>query len=111
MISIIALAPITANPDLVVGLIAAILGGMGVKIFDYYSNRSEVNVDDATRLRQELREELQRRQEDIDRMQVELEEYKEKVFDLAYAREELELKNQALMVMLVDLRSKLEDGE
>lgn len=107
----IALAPITTNPDLLVGIVAAMVGGVGVKIFDYFNNKSEIEVDDATRLREELRAQVRALQEQFDRVNSELEEYREKEFELAFVREELMLKNQALQVEVELLRSKMELGD
>lgn len=88
------------NSDIIIGLIAAVFAGLGVKLFDYYSNRNEVDTDEAERLRQELRRQAQARQAEVERLEAEVMERREQTYELELLREEMALQNQELRMTL-----------
>lgn len=65
-----------------VALIAALLGGSGLKIIEYLLNRSKVRDDTATQIRKELREELTGLKEELRAAETALDEWKQKYYDL-----------------------------
>lgn len=65
-----------------VALIAALLGGSGLKIIEYWLNRSRVKDDTAMQMRKELREELAGLKEELRLAETALDEWKQKYYDL-----------------------------
>lgn len=66
----------------IIALIAAIFGGGGVKIVEYILNRGRVRADEATQIRQELREEAELRRAEVRRLEKELDEWKARYYEL-----------------------------
>lgn len=96
-----------ANPELLLGLVSAILAGVAVKALDYFNKRGDVRANQAVRLRNELRTEARRRQDDVQRLTAELNQFKEKVFSLSLLNEQLDYKNQQLALEIELLQDKL----
>lgn len=101
MISLGILVLATAHTgDLVLGLITAVLTGVGVKIVDSILNRGEQVVDEATQLRKELRKEVTFLTEELNHVRMELDACRESYYELLSDYERLKLEYEMLKLSL-----------
>src|ERR1044072_4262498 len=63
-------------------LIGAVLGGSGLKIIEYWLNRSKVREDAATQMRTELRDEIKSLREELRTVEDELDKWRGKYYEL-----------------------------
>lgn len=77
-------------------LIGTILGGVGVKIFDWLSSKNKHKIDDAAKIRQELWDEVSKLRGEITSLRSEVDEWKMRYYEL-YA-ENAELRNRCLVL-------------
>ena len=61
---------------------AAIFGGAGVKFVEHWINKNRVSVDDASRLRDELRLEISDQRNEIKELEVEVNKWRDEYYDL-----------------------------
>lgn len=83
------------NPA-VISLVAAIFGGAGLKVIEYFLTKSVRKDDTATQMRKELRDEILSLREQLKRAEKELEEFREKYFNLQeeFSKLRIDLSNQ-----------------
>jgi hypothetical protein len=70
-------------------LIAAIFGGVGLKVIESVLNRSKVKNDLQAQMRLELRTDVVSLKEELDRIEVSLDEWKKKYYRLLLSFNEL----------------------
>ena len=70
-------------------LIAAIFGGVGLKIVESALNRSKVKNDLQAQMRLELRTDVVSLKEELDRIEISLDQWKKKYFNLLLSFNEL----------------------
>ncbi|QIN94114.1 hypothetical protein PP459_gp119 [Streptomyces phage Wakanda] len=63
-------------------LFAALLGGSGLKVIEYWLNRSKVQQDSATAMRTELREEVRGLREELRHVEEQLDLWRGKYYEL-----------------------------
>jgi chromosome segregation ATPase len=63
-------------------LLGALLGGSGLKIIEYWLNRSKVKEDAAAQMRTELREEIKGLREELRTVEDELDKWRGKYYEL-----------------------------
>lgn len=66
----------------VVALIGTVMGGVGLKAAEHWLGRNKVKVDDATRLRDELRLEITAQREEIRQLEQEALRWREEYFSM-----------------------------
>lgn len=66
----------------VIALISTLFGGAGLKFIEYWLSRNKVKVDHATQIRTELRDDLESRRAEVGRLSEELDEWRERYFDI-----------------------------
>jgi len=65
-----------------VALIAALLGGSGLKVIEYWLNKSKVEQDSAAAFRNELRDEVKTLRDELRKAESELDQWKAKYYEL-----------------------------
>ena len=63
-------------------LLGALLGGSGLKIIEYWLNRSKVRDDAAAQMRTELRDEIKALREELRTVEDELDKWRGKYYEL-----------------------------
>lgn len=63
-------------------LFGALMGGSGLKIIEYWLNRSKVKEDSAMQMRNELREEVRSLREELRTVEDELDKWRGKYYEL-----------------------------
>jgi hypothetical protein len=76
-------------------VLAAIFGGVGVQLLKKLTTRRSEEFEEAVRIRQELRQEIESLREELDQLKIEVEEwrtkYYQKVEETLETRSEIEL--------------------
>lgn len=68
--------------DAWIALAVAVVSGIGLKITDHYLNKNRVRVDDAARMRDELRIEITAQRSEIGKLEVERDKWRADYYDL-----------------------------
>jgi hypothetical protein len=89
-----------AEVGAVYGLIGTLIGGVGVKFLERVFARGDRKLDDATAIRKELWEELNRLRLRIESLEGELDEWREKYFAVLAENTELKIENKQLRLQL-----------
>jgi archaellum component FlaC len=84
-----------------IALIGTLCGGIGLKVLEHWLGRSKVKFDESTRLREELRLELNGLREEIKSLEVEVEKWRRDYYDL---RDKLTEVNGLYQIALEKLR-------
>ena len=66
----------------VVALVGTIMGGVGLKVAEHWLGKGKVKVDDAARLRDELRMEITAQREEIRQLEADVEKWRKEYYDL-----------------------------
>lgn len=66
----------------VVALIGTLMGGVGLKVVEHWLGKNKVKVDDASRLRDELRLEITAQREEIKGLESEVDKWRKEYYDL-----------------------------
>lgn len=66
----------------IVALIGTVMGGVGLKVAEHWLGKGKVKVDDAARLRDELRMEITTQREEIRQLEAEVEKWRKEYYDL-----------------------------
>ena len=66
----------------VVALIGTVMGGVGLKVAEHWLGRNKVKVDDASRLRDELRLEITAQREEIKALESAVDKWRAEYYDL-----------------------------
>ena len=65
-----------------IALIATVCGGVGLKVIEHWLGRNKVKVDDAARIRDELRIEITSQKEEIKLLETEANSWRERYYAL-----------------------------
>jgi len=65
-----------------IALIGTLCGGLGLKVTEHWLGRTRVKVDDAAKIRDELRIEITAQREEIKALEVEVEKWRGEYYDL-----------------------------
>lgn len=65
-----------------IALIGTVFGGVGLKVVDHYLSKNKVRIDDAARIRDELRIEITTLREDITKIEAERDKWRADYYDL-----------------------------
>lgn len=65
-----------------IALIGTLFGGIGLKVADHYLSKKRTRVDDASRIRDELRSEIDSQREEIIRLETERDKWRLDYYDL-----------------------------
>lgn len=73
-----------------IALIATVCGGVGLKVTEHWLGRSKVRVDDAARIRDELRLEITAQREEIKQLETDVNRWRDEYYDLRDKYRELQ---------------------
>lgn len=65
-----------------IALIGTVFGGVGLKIVDHYLSKNRVRIDDAARIRDELRIEITSLREEVGKLEAERDRWRADYYDL-----------------------------
>lgn len=65
-----------------IALIGTLCGGLGLKVLEHWLGKSKVKIDEATKLRDELRIELTAQKEEIRQLESEVDKWRKDYYDL-----------------------------
>jgi len=65
-----------------IALIGTVFGGVGLKIIDHQLSKNKIRVDDAARIRDELRIEITSLRDEINKLEVERDKWRADYYDL-----------------------------
>lgn len=65
-----------------IALVATICGGVGLKVTEHWLGRNKVKVDDAARIRDELRLEITANKEEIKQLEADVAKWRDEYYDL-----------------------------
>jgi predicted nuclease with TOPRIM domain len=65
-----------------IALIGTVFGGVGLKVVDHYLSKNKVKIDDAARIRDELRIEINSLRDEVAKLEVERDKWKADYYDL-----------------------------
>lgn len=65
-----------------IALIGTVCGGVGLKMAEHWLGRSKVKVDDAARMRDELRLEITAQREEIKQLEADVDKWRGEYYDL-----------------------------
>lgn len=92
----------------VVALIGTIMGGVGLKVAEHWLGRNKVKVDDATSLRNELRQEITAQREEIRQLEQEVNKWRNEY----YAMYEKYIRLQTdLTIALQKIKAEAQEAE
>lgn len=91
--------------DLLHGGIGALLGILGLKLVERQFKWGAKRLDDATKMREELWSEVRSLREEMNRMDAELTEWKERYFNLQSEYTELKVRYEVVQEELNSLRT------
>ena len=87
------------SENALIALMAALFGGGGVKIIDYFLNRGKIKADEAAQIRKELREEAELRRSEVRRLEKELDEWKHEYYRVLEEFNTMRAEFDALKIM------------
>lgn len=65
-----------------IALIGTVCGGVGLKLTEHWLGRNKVRVDDAARIRDELRSEITIQREEIRQLETDVDKWRNEYYDL-----------------------------
>jgi septal ring factor EnvC (AmiA/AmiB activator) len=65
-----------------IALIGTVFGGVGLKVVDHYLSKNKVKIDDAARIRDELRIEITNLREEVQKLEAERDKWREDYWSL-----------------------------
>lgn len=96
------------NTEVWVGLISAISGGLGLKVFDFWVSRAQAKVDEATRIRDDLRGQISEQNNEIKELEKSLDDWKDKFYQL---KEDYATVNAQYVMALNQLKLEMEEED
>lgn len=88
-----------------IALIGTLCGGAGLKMMEHYLGKSKVKVDEATKLRDELRIEITSQREEIRVLEHEVDKWRADYYDL---RDKYTTLNTEYLIALEKLKQEVE---
>lgn len=103
----------TFDPAWIIALIGTIFGGVGLKLVEHWLGRSKIKVDDAARIRDELRLEITAQRAEIKQLEADVDKWREEYYNLrdkyVALQTELTLALQSIRNEAVKAESKAEE--
>lgn len=65
-----------------IALIGTVFGGVGLKVVDHYLSKNKVKIDDAARIRDELRIEITSLRDEVNKLEAERDKWRADYYDL-----------------------------
>jgi chromosome segregation ATPase len=88
-----------------IALIGTLCGGVGLKVLEHWLGKSQIKIDEAAKLRDELRIQLTQQGERIKALEDEVDEWREKFYDLRDKHSEL---NTQYLIALEKIKAEAE---
>lgn len=85
-----------------IALIGTLCGGIGLKVIEHWLGKSKVKMDEASKLRDELRVHISSQKEEIKSLEVEVDKWREEYYELKEKFIEL---NTQYTIMLHELKN------
>lgn len=90
-----------------IALIGTLCGGLGLKVVEHWLGRSKVKVDDASKIRDELRVEITAQREEIRTLEAAVDKWRSEYYDL---KEEYMKSQTQLTIALEKIKSEAEEA-
>lgn len=90
----------------VIALAGTVFGGVGLKVAEHWLGRSKIKVDDAARLRDELRIEITSQREEIKQLEAAVEKWRDQAYK---SREECTALQTELTIIKAELQRTKEE--
>jgi len=90
-----------------IALIGTLCGGIGLKLLEYWLGKSKVKIDEATKLRDELRDELNNTRDEIKGLEAEVDKWKGLYYDLRDKYSDL---NTQYLIALEKIKKEAEEA-
>lgn len=86
--------------DTIIILVGTITGGVGLPVVNHFLNKRRVSVSDATQIRKELRDEVLSQREEISRLEIQVDAWREKYYELRdeFSRIKAELESALIQI-------------
>lgn len=98
-----------------IALIGTVFGGVGLKVLDHYLGKNKLRSDDATRMRDELRIEINNQKDEINKLEAQRDEWQLKYLDvrdqLSKLQTELTLALAKIEDQTKNARNKLDESQ
>lgn len=91
-----------------IALIGTVCGGVGLKVAEHWLGRSKIKVDDAARIRDELRLEITAQREEIKQLESDVDRWRDEYYNL---KEKYMTLQTELMFALRNIRIEAEQAE
>jgi uncharacterized coiled-coil DUF342 family protein len=91
-----------------IALIGTLCGGIGLKVLEHWLGKSQIKIDEAAKLRDELRIQITAQGERIKALEEEVDEWREKAYDFRDKYTEL---NTQYTILLNKMKADLEAQE
>lgn len=91
-----------------IALIGTLCGGIGLKVLEHWLGKSKVRIDEATKLRDELRIEITAQREEIRLLESEVENWRKEYYDL---RDKYSTLNTQYLIALEKIKAEAEEAE
>lgn len=89
-----------------IALIGTVGGGVGLKFAEHFLNKGRERIDEASRIRVELRDQIDDQRKEIDKLSVEVDSWREKYYDLRDQHVKLQTE---MMLTLQQLKENLKN--
>jgi archaellum component FlaC len=90
-----------------IALIGTLCGGIGLKLMEHWLGKSKLKIDEATKLRDELRIEINNQKEEIKELEKEVDRWRTEYYDL---RDKYTTLNTEYLIALEKLKQEVESA-
>lgn len=90
-----------------IALIGTLCGGVGLKLLEHWLGKSKVKIDEATKLRDELRIEITAQREEIKTLEAEVDRWRRDYYDLRDKYSEL---NSNYLIALERIKAEADEA-
>lgn len=91
-----------------IALIGTLCGGIGLKVLEHWLGKSKVKIDEATKLRDELRIELTAQREEIKVLEAAVDRWRQDYYDL---RDKYSTLNTEYLIALEKIKAEAEEAK
>lgn len=90
-----------------IALIGTLCGGLGLKLLEHWLGKSKVKVDEATKMREELRIDITKRDDEIKLLETEVDNWRRDYYDL---RDKYSTLNTEYLIALEKIKTEAEEA-
>lgn len=90
-----------------IALIGTLCGGIGLKVLEHWLGKSKIKIDEATKLRDELRIEITSQREEIKSLEAEVDRWRKDYYDL---RDKYSTLNTEYLIALERIKAEAEEA-